>query len=103
MGQEKSRGEIVEEYLAGGISIRKLSGKYGVTRATLHRWIMAHQSGLEIEVRRPEAMREMPKDIKRLQRELYEARLEAKLYKTMIDIAEKDLGVPIRKKRGAKQ
>lgn len=102
MGQERDRKEIVEEYLRGGVSLRGLGRKYGVTTASLHRWVEAHRSGQEIESRRPQAMVEMPKDVRRLQRELYEARLEAKLYKTMVEVAERDLGIPIRKKSGAK-
>lgn len=84
--------------------MRGLSRKYEVTRATLHRWVKAYQSGQDIEERQSkvQARVEMPKDVKRLQRELYEARLEAKLYKTMVEVAERDLGIPIRKKSGAK-
>lgn len=102
MRQEKSKEEIVEEYLRGGVSLRALARKYGLSSATLHRLAKARQSGKEVDVHRPEAIREMPKDVRRLQRELYEARLEAKLYKTMVEVAERDLGISIRKKRGAK-
>ena len=102
MGQEKSRKEIVEEYLRGGISLRELGRKYGVKPASLHRWVKGHQSGEESGSRRSQALIEMPKDVRRLQRELYEAQLEAKLYKTMVEVAEKEFGIPIRKKRGAK-
>ena len=52
---------------------------------------------------RAEVMSTMPEDVKRLQRELYEARLHAKLLETIIDIAENEMGIPIRKKSGAKQ
>src|SRR5438270_563328 len=102
MGQQKSKKEVVEEYLAGGISLRELSRRYGINYRTIHRWVKAYQSGEEIGSRRPQAMVEMPKDVRRLQRELYEARLEAKLYKTMVEVAEKDLGIPIRKKSGVR-
>lgn len=103
MRQEKSKEEIVKEYLGGGVSLREMSRKYGVKTASLHRWVKAYQGGQEIESRPPpQAMIDMPKDIVRLQRELYEARLEAKLYRTMVEVAEKELGIPIRKKRGAK-
>jgi len=102
MGQEKGKKEVVEEYLRGGVSLRELSRKYGLKPASLHRWVKTHQSGGEIESGRPQAVKEMPKDVRRLQRELYEARLEAKLYKTMVEVAEKEFGIPIRKKRGAK-
>ena len=40
-------------------------------------------------------------EIKRLRRELEDARLHNKLLTTMIDIAEEDLGVDIRKKHGS--
>ncbi len=46
---------------------------------------------------------ELPRGVKELQRELEEARLHNKLLNTMIDIAEEQLGIQIRKKRGAKQ
>ena len=45
----------------------------------------------------------MPRDVKRLQRELEEARLYNKLLTTMIDIAEEQRGIVIRKKSGAKR
>jgi hypothetical protein len=54
------------------------------------------------QVERPARPRVLPEEVQKLQRELEVARLEARIYKTMIDIAEKDLGIQIRKKRGAK-
>jgi hypothetical protein len=48
-------------------------------------------------------MEGMPHDVRVLQRELYEARLKAKLFETMIDIAEDEMGIVIRRKSGAKQ
>jgi transposase-like protein len=105
MEQEKSRTEVVEEYLKGGVSLRKVSRRYGLKSSTLHRWVKEYEQrgGLVgVVTDRPEAMQEIPKDVKRLQRELYEARLHVKLMETMIDVAEKELGVPIRKKSGAR-
>lgn len=106
MGQEKKRKEVVEEYLKGGISLRELGARHGIGSATIHRWVKAYDSGGESIARRrmrTEVMREMPEEVKRLQRELYEARLHAKLLETMIDIAETEMGIAIRKKSGAKQ
>ena len=78
MGQEKNKKEVVEEYLRGGVSLREMSRRHGIRHQTLHRWVKAYQSGEgEIRSRRPEAIKEMPKEVGRLQRELYEARLEA--------------------------
>jgi len=45
----------------------------------------------------------MPDDVGQLKRELREARLHAKLLEAMIDIAEEQMGIVIRKKPGAKQ
>jgi transposase-like protein len=105
MRQEKKRKEAVEEYLKGGISLRELSVKHGIAAATIHRWVKAYESGGGIAARRMrvEVTKAMPDEVKRLQRELYEARLHTKLLETMIDIAENELGIPIRKKSGAKQ
>lgn len=105
MGQEKKRKEAVEEYLKGGISLREISEKHGISRTTIHRWVKGSESGSGIGARRmrAEVMSTMPEDVKRLQRELYEARLHAKLLETIIDIAENEMGIPIRKKSGAKQ
>lgn len=103
MGQEKTKEEVVKEYLKGGISLRELSAKHGVTSSTLHRWVKSYESGARARKReRAEAMMAMPTDVRKLQRELHEARLEAKLYETMIRIAEEEMGIPIRKKSGAK-
>lgn len=103
MEHEKSRTEVVEEYLKGGISLRGLCRKYGLKLATLHKWVKEYKrSGGLVVTNRPKAMLDMPKDVQRLQRELYEARLHVKLMETMIEVAEKELGVPIRKKSGAR-
>lgn len=96
----------MEEYLKGGVSLRELGDKHGINHRTIHRWVKANESGDEaIERRRmrAEVMSTMPKDVKRLQRDLYEARLHTKLLETVINIAEKEMGIPILKKSGAKR
>lgn len=105
MGQEKKRKEVVEEYLKGGVSLRELSWKHGINHRTIHRWVKLYESGSGVGARRmrAEVKSTMPDEVKRLQRELYEARLHAKLLETIIDIAENELGIAIRKKSGAKR
>ena len=56
-----------------------------------------------VQAPRPEIAEEMPGDVKSLQEELRKARLHNELLSAMIDIAEEDLGLPIRKKYGAGQ
>jgi transposase len=114
MGQkkerEKKREEIVREYLRGGTTYREMEKRYGVASSTICRWVKEFENG-----RGPKALgkvmvwrslevkeREVPADVRQLRKELEEARLYNKLLNTMIDIAEEQMGVDIRKKRGAK-
>ena len=103
---------IVAEYLAGGVTLRELGRRHGVNFRQVHRWVKAAE-GAEGEekaaIRRAErrlagsSKDEMPTDVRELQKELEEARLYNRLLNAMIDIAEEELKVPIRKKSGAKQ
>lgn len=112
MGQEEKRGEVVREYERGGVTLRELSRRYGVGRTTIHRWVKEAQAagGIE-ELERQELTgelslkqkRELPADVKRLRKELEEARVYNELLNAMIDIAEEQMGIEIRKKRGARQ
>ncbi len=114
MEQEKEKKkEVVEEYLRGGESLRELGKRRGVSAATIHRWVREHKEkkGLgKVEgcgEKRRHGMEardtKMPGDVRRLQKELEEARLYNKLLNAMIDIAEEEFEIPIRKKHGAKR
>lgn len=98
---------IIAEYLAGGISYRKLEKKYGVDYCTVRLWVMKDQGKyLKPESKKAEAeanQEELPTDIKQLQAELRKAKLQNKLLNTMIDIAEDQLNIDIRKKSGTKR
>ncbi len=104
---------IIDEYLFGGISYRRLSKKYGVARATQHEWVRDF-TGIAIITRGTEnavilsAMElkqseELPKEIVALQKQLAQEKLHNKLLTAMIEIAETELKIPIRKKYGTKQ
>ena len=111
MGQEERKAEIVAEYFRGGVTLRGLERKWGVNFRTIHRWVkecegakgreeVAKGKGRRALVVRE---RELPAEVRRLRRELEEARLYNKLFNAMIDIAEEQFEIPIRKKRGAKR
>ena len=124
-GRRKIREEAVTEYLAGDVSYREMGIRYGISSSTLNRWVKEHRSGkrsgTEAEKEAIErvatglasgrkdvagAREDVPVEtgeLGRLQRELHEARLYNKLLEAMIDIAEEQMGVVIRKKRGAKR
>ena len=104
------------EYLAGEVSYREMAGRYGISSSTLSRWVEEHRSGKKtgtvaesqaierVAVELAAGRAEMPVEGEgRLQKELHEARLYNKLLEAMIDIAEEQMGVQIRKKRGARQ
>ena len=109
MDKQTTKEAIIAEYLAGGTSYRKLSAKYGITHQTLHGWVQTFQGRMKQKIKvnhlngRPKKDQPSESDVKKLQRELEKARLHNKLLNAMIDIAEEQLGVPIRKKSGAKQ
>lgn len=108
MGQDDKKIEVVAEYLKGGVTVRELERKYGTSRSGIHRWIKEYEVGEQFRTKEPERQvgkdREMSTaDVKRLRKELEEARLYNKLLNAMIDIAEEQFDIPIRKKSGAKQ
>lgn len=109
MGQEdKIKKVVVREYLSGKYSLRELAGVYGIGKTTVHKWVKeAERAGIRQELRgRPVSSiagsdDEAAAEIRRLRAELRNAELHNKLLNAMIDIAEDDLGVDIRKKRGS--
>lgn len=112
MGQEEARGEVVRRYGKGGVTLRELESEYSVSSSTIHRWIKQAEAvgGIEelelLEVRGELTARQralLPADVRELRKELKEARLYNELLNAMIDIAEDQMGVDIRKKPGAKR
>jgi transposase-like protein len=109
----KRREAIVAEYLAGEMSYRDLEARHGISSSTLQRWVKAAEAGSGTE--KPAAaadlgrevlgagVEDVSKEVKRLRAELRKAELHNKLLNTMIDIAEKQMGIDIRKKSGAKR
>jgi transposase-like protein len=113
MEQEKIRkAVIVAEYLRGGISYRGLQIKYGCGLGTLHRWVQGYMEGIEEdnsfkqetdELVDSDLGEQMPLDVKALQLALRKSRLHNKLLTEIINIAEEELSIPIRKKHGTRQ
>lgn len=103
--EQQIRVQVVREYLAGGTTYRRLAKKYGVPRTTICRWVEQAGGGEDGErgdVRTGKESDELA-EVNRLREELEKARLKNKLLNAMIDIAEEQLGVDIRKKRGARR
>ena len=105
--------EIINEYLIGGITFRPLGKKYGISRSTINRWVLEHE-GFISTIKSPKEsiplleMNKVPREsllteVIELQKQLAQERLQNKLLTAMIDIAEQELKIPIRKKYEARR
>jgi hypothetical protein len=101
---------IIAEYLTGELSFRKLGAKHSVDFRLIHYWVSQFQGKIvrkkkSKEKKQSEATVQdnLPTDVKQLQEELRKAKLHNKLLNAMIDIAEEQLNIDIRKKSGTKQ
>ena len=117
MARTVDKQEIIDEYLLSGLSYRELEKKYGVSRPTINRWVLDYQGiarsraiyvkGVILQPMKAEALTEkkndQPAEILELQRQLAQEKLRNKLLTAMIDIAEEELKIPIRKKYGTRQ
>jgi transposase-like protein len=100
---------IATEYLLGETTYRKLGEKYGVRYQYVYRWVSKYHGGFvkkkkpKIKSRADVLRDDLPTDVKKLQKELVKAKLHNELLNAMIDIAEDQLKIDIRKKSGTKQ
>ena len=98
---------VIAEYLSGGISYRKLGEKHGIDFRTINSWVMNYKGkdrnrNSKIVVKNS-AVDNVATDVVQLQKELSTSLLHAKLLNAMIDLAEKELKIDIRKKSGTKR
>lgn len=112
-----NREKIVREYLTSQKSYRTLAKKYGISRSVIHRWVLKFQgiqcATLEKSYRKKKPyLSEMIKptvkaieitDMKLLRKKLADEQKRSAALMKMIEIAEKELKISIRKKSGAKQ
>jgi transposase-like protein len=109
----KLKARIIREYLKGDSSFRMLSRKYKINPGVLSRWVRVIKKGRPVlkpakitkftGMSKEKTIEQLREENKRLQRELEDERIRAGLYKKMIEIAERDLGIPIEKKYGARR
>jgi transposase len=102
----QKRTEIVRLVLEGKLSKAEASSIYQVQRKTLNKWIVDYnRRDKELIEPNPQIMVSPIEDLsfEQLSQQLAEARLKITALETMIDIAETQFKIPIRKKRGAKQ
>jgi transposase len=106
------RRMVVEEVLSGKIFIAAAAKKHGIThRSTVSSWIRWYRNNYDIVIPNatPVAEEDKPKSakeqtrIKELEAALELAKLKIIGLETLIDVAEEQLKIDIRKKPGTKQ
>lgn len=116
MDHKVNKQSIIDEYLLGCFTYRELEKKHGISRQTINEWVLDYQGIPRCKtIRRQQAKLQVMKDknevekqpplpteILVLQKQLEQERLHNKLLIAMIDIAEEELRIPIRKKYGTK-
>jgi transposase-like protein len=116
--------QAITEYLTQGVGYRQLAAKYGVSRSTICKWVQIHQGIHNIPPTQKQqkyylaAMNSTPENkaaedcknkqvleqkIALLEKQLAWEKLRADALDTMINIAEKQLDISIRKKSGSQQ
>jgi transposase-like protein len=106
---ETLKESIIAEKLTTKISYRKLGAKYKLSFQTLHQWVQDYQGKMrnrksekKIKPTTVESTDQLPADVKKLQEELRKARLLNEILYEVINVAEEELKIPIRKKFGTK-
>lgn len=111
--------QAITEYLTQGTGYRKLAAKYGVSRTTINKWVMIHQgihnleptakqqkyylSGMNSKPEKTSSetfktQQDLQQKIALLEKQLAWEKLRVEALDTMINIAEKQLHINIRKK-----
>lgn len=104
------RRKICEELQAGHITLGEVAKKYNVPRCNIYRWIAWYEneqkellSSGKMNSELPKISRELEKpDTNLLEEELRLAQVKITTLEAMIDIAEEQFKIEIRKKSGTK-
>lgn len=95
--------QVVEEVEKGELTYKQCQRKYGIQgKSTVLVWLRKH-GRLNWQKRNPMKGKETPQEeIRRLKKELKRTETDKKILQIAIDVAEKELGIEIRKKYLAK-
>jgi transposase-like protein len=115
--------EAVREYLVDGMPYRALAKKYGVSRSTINKWVLIHQGIHDLPRTHKQVVydlqqknlgkkskqiirlgqSDLEKKIEVLEKQLEWEKLRSLALDAMINVAERELNIDIRKKPGTKQ
>lgn len=102
---------VVREYLKGDFSAAQVAQKHNLSAGQVKGWITRFSSDLSDELPTPIIVTEqeskdqesLKKQVEELNKKLVQAQMKISGLELMIDIAEEDLNVDIRKKSGTEQ
>jgi transposase-like protein len=108
--------KIIQEYLLTKASYRDLEVKYKVSRGTINQWVLNYQgisnsyskskkanTYLGSVKKRTTNKKELEQQIAELKKQLDWQTMRAEALDKMIDVAESQMQIPIRKKSGTKR
>lgn len=101
---------IVEEFLSGSFSQHSLCKKYSLHGGSLREWIRIfapeYEFASDIMSKKPsenDQIRELKLALRQKELELKREKMRGDLYETIIEVAEEQFQIPIRKKAGTKR
>jgi transposase-like protein len=118
------KNQIIQEYLSKGRGFRELAAKYGISRTTICKWVAIHQgihnlpptekqvkystSSMNSSKKKKSSQelsdqQALQQKIALLEQQLQWEKLRADALDTMINVAEQQLNISIRKKPGTQQ
>jgi transposase-like protein len=100
--------EVIKEFKGGKISKSELRRKYGIGGgSTILQWMRKFEGSVPKDLYMPKekekTLDQLKLEIEQLKHQLEYEKLKSKVFDKMIDIAEEEFQIPIRKKPGAKQ
>ena len=105
---DEFKNKVVEEVLSGQMCKEEAKRKYGIGgSSTVLKWIRKFEGSrpkkLFMSEKKEKTVEQLKLRIEQLKHQLEYEKLKSEAFDTMIDIAEKEFKIPIRKKYGAKQ
>lgn len=103
---------VIEEYFSGNLSFHDFCKKKSLDRGTFNYWLLtfapegylsSKEMGKEKERSESEEIRELKRQFHQKELELKKEKMRADFYETMVDVAEEQFNIDIRKKAGTKR
>jgi transposase len=102
---EAFKRQVISEVLSGRLTKEQARKQYRIKgKSAVLNWIRKFDLSNPVYMPdKPSDTKELQAKIKKLEQELEDAQFKAEAYSTMIDIAERELKISIRKKSNTKQ